>query len=152
MYDRFRLDEHSRIGFLLRAFPLPRGLVVIRISDDIGFLDDLVVATSFGNFLDKEHIAIEAIAANILLHHLGENVREKAVEPSVTFGRVCLVVGHEVVEQQEVVEGLTMRYSATPYDNLAAKRRNVEQRYRETFSESSKQMYEEFMRITPCSA
>ena len=28
---------------------------------------------------------------------------------------------------------------------------NSEQRYRETFSESSKQMYEEFMRITPCS-
>lgn len=27
-------------------------------------------------------------------------------------------------------EGLTMRYSAKPYDNLAAKRRNVEERYR----------------------
>lgn len=29
---------------------------------------------------------------------------------------------------------------------------NVERRYRETFSESSKAQYEEFMRITPCSA
>ena len=71
-----------------------------------------------GNY--KSYDAYEQALIQTIIDKYGSKVYFSTTTPSKTM---------EPWENQLYNEGLTLKYSAKPYDNLAVKRRNVEERY-----------------------
>ena len=67
----------------------------------------------------------------LIIRHICQQAQRPVYFSASSLSR--LIVGEGLSDDLKAClynEGLTMRYSAKPYDNLAAKRRNVEERYR----------------------
>ena len=67
----------------------------------------------------------------LIIRHICQHAQRTVYFSASSLSR--LIVGEGLPDDLKTClynEGLTMRYSAKPYDNLAAKRRNVEERYR----------------------
>ncbi len=67
----------------------------------------------------------------LIIRHICQHAQRPVYFSACSLSQ--LIVGEGLPDDLKAClynEGLTMRYSATPYDNLATKRRNVEERYR----------------------